>query len=172
MRTLSSRVVHATAWLSVREDAFVRDDGATGTYTVVDKPDFALVLPCADDGFWLVEQYRYPVARRAWEFPQGGGPLTGQALAAAELAEETGLRAATWQHLGRLASAYGYSSQHFDVWLATDLVAGEPDREDSEADMVSRWASEAEVVQMVRDGRMVDAHALAALALLQLHRTG
>ena len=26
------------------------------------------------DGFWLVEQYRYPIGRRTWEFPSGGWP--------------------------------------------------------------------------------------------------
>ena len=55
------------------------------------------MLPAERDGFWLVEQYRHPVGRRAWEFPQGGWPAgaggTPEELGRAELAEETGLRA-------------------------------------------------------------------------------
>ncbi|MFF3500665.1 hypothetical protein [Streptomyces sp. NPDC003247] len=37
----------------------------------MDKPDFVLVVPRERDGFHLVEQYRYPVGGRFWEFPQG-----------------------------------------------------------------------------------------------------
>ena len=65
---------------------------STGVYGVVDKPDFALVIPQDLDGFWVVEQFRYPVGRRAWEFPQGswGAGASGSTidLARSELAEE------------------------------------------------------------------------------------
>ena len=58
VRTKSSREVYRNAWMTVREDEIVRDDGSTGIYGVVDKPDFALIIPQDDTGFWLVEQYR------------------------------------------------------------------------------------------------------------------
>ena len=96
--------------MTVREDQVRRADGSAGIYGVVEKPDSALVLPRWADGFWLVEQFRYPVGRRAWEFPQGswgaGGPGGDQTeLARRELAEETGLRAGTLRHLGHLFEA-------------------------------------------------------------------
>lgn len=69
MQRLSSHEVYRNPWMTVREDRVRRADGSTGIYGVVDKPDFALVLPRFQGGFWLVEQYRYPVDRRAWEFP-------------------------------------------------------------------------------------------------------
>ena len=71
VRTTGSREVYRNPWIRVREDAVERADGSAGVYGVVEKPHFALVLPYERDGFWLVEQYRYPVGRRAWEFPQG-----------------------------------------------------------------------------------------------------
>jgi hypothetical protein len=87
VRTLGSRQVYRNAWMTVREDQVERDDGSTGIYGVVDKPDFALVIPAADNGFWLVEQFRYPAGRRAWEFPQGSWSL-GAAGTGADLAEQ------------------------------------------------------------------------------------
>ena len=174
MRQLSSREVYRNAWMSVREDAVLHADGSKGTYGVVDKPDFALVVPAEDDGFWLVEQYRYPVARRAWEFPQGtwshgsGGPP--EELARAELAEETGLRADRLRHLGHLHEAPGLTSQGFDVWLATGLTQGEVAREATEQDMVCRWVSEPELRRGVREGDVVDGATLAAYALVLLDR--
>ena len=161
--------------MAVREDEVVLPDGRPGLYGVVDKPDFALVVPREDDGsLWLVEQYRYPVGRRSWEFPQGswgaasdgaGGP---GALAAAELREETGLRAARLEHLGRLDEAPGFCSQRFDVWLATGLVAGAPEREVTEQGMRTRRVTEAELQRMVRAGELLDAASIAAYALVTI----
>jgi 8-oxo-dGTP pyrophosphatase MutT (NUDIX family) len=174
VRTVGSHEVFANRWLRLREDEIEYADGSPGTYTVVEKQDFALVIPFDGSGFWLVEQFRYPVGSREEEFPQGGWPAgrggTPAELAAAELAEETGLRADRLEHLGRLFAAYGYSSQSYDVFLATGLTPGEPHRERTEADMVHRRVDEAELRAMVRDGRLRDAHSLAALALFDASR--
>jgi 8-oxo-dGTP pyrophosphatase MutT (NUDIX family) len=102
---VSSRIVYANQWMQLREDVIERPDGSQGIYTYVEKPDFALIIPVEHDGFHLVEQYRYPVSHRSWEFPQG--TLTDrqdadpEELARRELAEETGLRAG---RLTRLAT--------------------------------------------------------------------
>lgn len=171
VRRVGGRTVYRNPWMQVNEDDVVFGDGSTGIYGVVSRPDFVLVLPAQDDGFWLVEQYRYPVRSRQWEFPQGGWAAgrsgSVRQLAATELAEETGHTAGRLDHLGRLFAAYGYSDQRFDVFLATDLSAGEPDREATEQDMQHRWFSRAQVWAMVADGRLCDSHSLAALTLLQ-----
>jgi 8-oxo-dGTP pyrophosphatase MutT (NUDIX family) len=170
MERVGGRVVYTNPWMTVREDTVRRLDGSTGVYGVVEKDDFALVVPRGPGGFWLVEQYRYPIGRRAWEFPQGGWSpgTTGDAadLARAELSEETGVTARSWRHLGHLAQAYGVSTQGFDVWLAEDLTEGEPHREATEADMVHRFVADAELEAMIRCGAVVDGASLAALTLL------
>ena len=174
MRTTSSREAYRNPWIRVREDEFERDDGSTGLYGVVEREHFGLVLPAERDGFWLVEQFRYPVGRRAWEFPQGtwtaGSEGSAEELARAELAEETGLRAGSMRHLGHLDLAPGLSTQEFDVWLATDLTQGPTAREATEADMCSAFVAEAELRAMVRDGRFTDGPSLAAYSLLLLDR--
>jgi len=176
VRRIGTREVYRNRWLSLREDQVRRPDGSHGVYSVVDKPDFALVIPAEGDGFHLVEQYRYPVGGRFWEFPQGtasGGALADPAeLARAELAEETGLRAGTLEPLGHLHCAYGMSSQGFDVFLATDLTPGEPAREVSEQDMRQRLVPRAEFEAMVRGGRITDDSTLAAYALLLMREAG
>ncbi|MGZ4543913.1 MAG: NUDIX domain-containing protein [Blastococcus sp.] len=172
MRTTSSREVYRNPWIRVREDVVERADGTTGVYGVVEKPDFALILPAERDGFWLVEQFRHPVGRRSWEFPQGtwsaGDSGTAEELARAELAEETGLRADTLRRLGHLDLAPGLITQEFDVWLATGLTPGPTAREATEADMRHAFVTAAELAAMIRDGRFTDAPSLAAYALLLL----
>jgi len=174
IRRLGGREVYRTPWMAIREDEVEFPDGLRGTFSVVDKADFVTVLPYADGGFWLVQQYRYPVASREWEFPQGGWPAghsgSTDDLARVELREETGLRAGRFTHLGRLFAAYGYCSQSFDVYLAEDLTAGPAEREATEADMICEWRSEAQLRAMMREGTFRDAHSLAAYSLYALER--
>jgi 8-oxo-dGTP pyrophosphatase MutT (NUDIX family) len=170
VRTTSSREAYRNPWIRVREDVVERADGSTGIYGVIERPDFALVVPAENDGFWLVEQHRHAIGRRSWEFPQGtwshGASGTAEALARTELAEETGFRAADLQHLGHLDLASGLITQGFDVWVATGLTPGATAREPSEADMVQAFVAEAEFRKMIRDGRITDSPSLAAYSLL------
>ncbi|MBU9766270.1 DUF309 domain-containing protein [Mycobacterium sp. TNTM28] len=174
IRRTATREVYRNDWLTLREDAIVRPDGSTGVYAVVDKPTYALVIPYdpAQDRFHLVEQFRYPLGLRRWEFPQGTAPeqqhLDPIALAHRELREETGLRAERMERLGQLDVAAGMSSQRGWVFLATGLTEGEHEREHEEQDMHSAWFSRAEVDQMIRDGEVTDAQSLAAFTLLSL----
>jgi 8-oxo-dGDP phosphatase len=172
MKTLASRVVYRNPWITLREDQVERADGSQGIYSVVDGQDFAVVIPFDGNGFHLVEQYRYPVRTRSWEFPSGAFPegVTGtpEELAAAELAEETGFRAGRLQKLGYLNPANSMIDQGCHVFLATDLIPGEPRRELTEQDMQQQWFPRAEVEQMLRDGVVVDAPTLAAYLLFTL----
>ena len=54
------------------------------------------------------------------------------------------------------------------VFLATELVPGEPRREQTEQDMRQRWFSRSEVEGMIREGIITDGPSLAAYLLLQL----
>lgn len=170
----ASRVVYANPWMRVREDEFERADGTTGTYGVVDKHDFSLVIAEQDGLFHLVEQFRYPIGRRSWEFPMGTWPTGKQGsrieLAQAELREETGLTAGHWELLGHLSEAPGFCSQGYDVYRAADLTPGQHAREDSEFDMVHGTFSETQLRAMIRDGTIVDGTTVAAYGLFLLHR--
>lgn len=175
IRQVSTREVYRNNWLTLREDDIVRPDGSTGVYAVVDKPTCALVIPCDGDRFHLVEQFRYPLGLRRWEFPQGTAPeqqhLEPAELAERELREETGLRAASVVRLGQLDVAPGMSSQRGWVFLATGLTEGDHEREHEEQDMHSEWFTRAEVERMIRDGGITDAQSIAAWAMFLLHRS-
>lgn len=168
----ATRLVYENRWMRVREDQVRRRDGSQGIYGVIEKDDFVVVVPVHDDGaITLVQQFRYPVGARFWEFCQGmwGGPGADPALAAAhELAEETGLTATTLVECGHLYEGYGTMRQGFRVFLATGLTQGTPRPEVEEQDMVSRRFPRAEVERMLRTGEIKDSVTLAAWGLLAL----
>ena len=173
MQTIGTRQVYVNAWMSVREDAIRLLDGTESIYGVIDKPTYALVIPRDGDRLHLVEQFRYPVGGRRWEFPQGTAPdraaVDPTELAASELAEETGLRAGRMEDIGTIDVAPGMSSQRGHVFLATALTQGPTAREHSEQDMTTAWFTVAEFEEMVRTGGVTDSQTLAAYLLLQLH---
>jgi 8-oxo-dGTP pyrophosphatase MutT (NUDIX family) len=172
IQTVATREIYRNNWLTLREDDIRRPDGSGGVYAVIDKPAYALVIPQDGDRFHLVEQFRYPLGLRRWEFPQGTAPdqehLEPMELAARELREETGLRASGLAALGQLDVAPGMSSQRGWVFLATGITEGEHEREHEEQDMHSEWFSRAGVERMIREGEITDAQTIAAWALLLL----
>lgn len=174
VRCLDSRIVYENPWMTLTEDTVERRDGSTGLYGVMRARDFALVMPWDGERFHLVEQFRYPVGARLWEFPQGS--VTGERaaspaeVAAVELEEEAGLRAGRWHHLGFLHAGYGRSSNGFDVFLAEDLEQVPARREVEEQDMRSDAFTVAELWSLVDAGRLTDSHSLAALALWERWR--
>ena len=173
---VASREVYRNNWLTVREDDIRRPDGSPGVYAVIDKPTYALVIPRDGDRFHLVEQFRYPLGMRCWEFPQGTAPdrqhLDPAELAVRELREETGLRAASMERLGMLDVAPGLTSQRGWVFLATGITEGEHEREHEEQDMHSDWFTRAQLERMIRDSEITDAQSIAAWALLLLAERG
>ncbi len=176
VRMLASGVVYEDHWMRLRRDEIERRDGSRGTYAFVEKRDFALVIPAENDGFQLVEEYRYPIGRRTWSFPQGGFGYgesgEPEELARLELAQETGLRAGQLVRLGYLHSSHGTSSQAGHYFLATGLEPGPPEREREEQDMRQAWVSRARFEQMIGEGLITDDSTVAAYALLLLHERG
>jgi ADP-ribose pyrophosphatase len=85
---------------------------------VVDKKDYVVIAPLEGGYLHLVEQFRYPVAGRFWEFPQGSWESSANAsmidVARGELQEEIGFDAKSLVEIGHLFQAYGYSNQGFD----------------------------------------------------------
>ncbi|WP_156685776.1 NUDIX domain-containing protein [Mycobacterium sp. Marseille-P9652] len=172
---VSSREIYRNPWLVLREDRIRRPDGSPGIYSVVERPTYALVVPYEpfDGGrFRLVEQYRYPLGARRWEFPQGTAPDLAEtepsALAARELREETGLSATSFEALGQIDTAAGLTSQRGWVFLATGIVEGEAEREHEEQDMRSAWFPLDEFERMIRAGVISDAQSIAAYGLFLL----
>lgn len=176
IQQVSSVEVYRNNWMAVREDGIRRPDGSAGVYGVVDKPDYALIIPMDGDRLHLVEQFRYPLGLRRREFPQGTAPDLADEppleLAARELREETGLIAGTMTELGLLDVAPGMSSQRGRVFLATELSEGPHEREREEQDMRTAWFPRDEFEKLVARGEITDAQSIAAYTLLLLHERG
>lgn len=168
----SSKVVYQNKWMVVKEDEVEFQNGTTGIYGLVEKPDFALIVLYENGKLHLVKQYRYPVKGSYWEFPQGSyesdPSINVVELVKKELKEETGLVAAKLQQLGHLYEAYGFSNQGFYIFLASDLTQEKKELEVSEEGMENIEVTFGEFETMVQKGEIKDSPTIAAYGLLKI----
>jgi ADP-ribose pyrophosphatase len=174
IKQLSSQIVYRNRWMTVREDRIKRPSGAEGIYGVVEKPHFVVIIPYEDGKVHLVEQYRYPVQGRYWEFPQGSWEdapgKDPEKIAAGELLEETGLVADRLLYAGFLYQGYGYSNQGYHIYFATGLTEQYTNPEPEEEDLITASFTIAQLEEMLLRGEIRDATTMAAYGLVKLKK--
>ena len=146
-------------------------DGSEGRLEMIRHAGASAVLPFLgglfdpDPDVLLVRQYRYASDGYLYEIPAGlpAGPQESwEECAHRELEEETGMRAATMTPLTRIYTTPGFTDEVIRLFVATDLEPGELSRDPDEFMEVVRVAF-SEVLEMVRDGRIVDAKSVATI---------
>ncbi|MEO8463332.1 MAG: NUDIX hydrolase, partial [Chloroflexota bacterium] len=117
-------------------------------------------------------QFRLAAERTLLEIPAGtldrgaDGRIEDPDLAAPrELEEETGFRAASWQHLGAFWTAPGFATELMHLYLARDLRPAHEDRlgpdEDERLELERLpWR---DAVAMAERGEIADAKSLVGL---------
>ena len=167
----ATRTLFESHWFKLRQDDVTLPGGESITYTFVEYPGYAMVVPLLDDRRVLLERiYRYTVQQTLLECPSGG--LDGdepERAAHRELEEETGWVAANMTPLGSFYGTDGISDERFWLFLATELsesgtIAREP-TEQIELEFVPLD----DAVDLATSGGIVDAPSALALLLAQRH---
>lgn len=166
-KTHNSEVVYENPWVTITEDAVTRPDGSPGVYTIMDVKDGVLLIAeDADCNVYIMEAYRYPTRRWAWELPTGGteGGDTHEVTARKELQEELGLTSNEWIKLGEFSPSFGGTMrdrQH--IFVARNCIEGEHNREPGEAIRAVRKVTRQELFEMARNGTIEDGQTLSGL---------
>lgn len=165
-----TRRVYDNPWIAIDEIQAEAPTGRPALYGLVSFKNLAIaVLPLHDDGtVTLVGQNRFPFADYSWEIPEGGAPLGEDPLAAGqrELREEAGLVAADWREILRLQLSNSVSDEIGVGFLATGLVQG-PVEPDETEDLAIVRVPFGEALRAATSGRIQDA--LTVAMLLRAH---
>ena len=170
--TLSEAVKYDNPWITVTEYQVINPSGGKGIYGKVHFKNFAIgIIPVDKDlNTWLVGQYRYTLNAWHWEIPEGGGPLSQDALESAkrELREETGLIAGSWSEIMRLHTSNSVTDEVGHIFLAEDLKEGASAPEETEADLKVWKLPLQEALGMVLEGKITDS--MSIMAILKVAR--
>lgn len=162
-------MIYENTWILIKEHKVINPSGKEGIYGKVSFKNKAIgIIPLDEDhNTWLVGQYRYTLDEYSWEIPMGGGLLTEDILSAAkrELKEETGLSAKKWTNFLRIHTSNSVTDEEGFVFLAEDLIMGEPNFEDTEEIKIVKIPF-SEAYKMAIENEITDSISLAGILKL------
>lgn len=168
---VESRPVYSGRIVHLNLDTVRFPDGSTGELEMIRHSGAAAVLPLAgsvddeDPEVVLIRQYRYAADGYVYEVPAGRPSEPGEdweLCARRELEEETGLRAREMRKLTSILTTPGFTDERIHLFLATGLEEGEHSRDADEFMEVVRFPY-SRVLEMVRDGEIVDAKSICTI---------
>ncbi|HEX2190566.1 MAG TPA: NUDIX hydrolase [Longimicrobiaceae bacterium] len=168
---VESRPVYSGRIVHLNLDTVRFPDGSTGELEMIRHSGAAAVLPVAgstddeDPEVVLIRQYRYATDGYVYEVPAGRPSEPGEdweLCARRELEEETGLRAGEMRRLTTIYTTPGFTDERIHLFLATGLEEGAHARDADEFMEVVRLPF-SRVLEMVRDGEIVDAKSICTI---------
>ncbi len=170
-RLLESRIIHDGRIVHLSIDRVEFPDGSTGELEMIRHSGAAAVLPLLDPishpdpRIILIHQLRYAGGGYLYEVPAGRPDRPGEDwmdCARRELEEETGYRPGRLHPLTSILTTPGFTDERIHLYLATELEQGEEKKDvDEFMDVVTVRLSEA--LEMIGDGRIVDAKTICTL---------
>ena len=118
----------------------------------------------------LVTQFRYPFKQTLIELPAGKlfEDEDPAHCAVRELEEETGYRTGKLEKLGAIATTPGFCTEVLHIYLATDLTAGDHNREEGEYGMEMHEYTLEEIEKLIREQKIYDAKTLSGILYYKL----
>jgi ADP-ribose pyrophosphatase len=161
---------------NARFDTFVHPvKGVPLRATVLETPPWCNVVAITpDEKIVLVRQFRFGVREVTVEIP-GGMVDPGEDHATAvkrELQEETGYTSNDWSYLGASQQNPAFHDELCHMWLAIDARKTHAVRPDGTEHIQVELMTPEAVVQAVRDGSFMHAHAIVALSRVYDLRIG
>ncbi len=166
-RTIASRRAYDGRVISLRVDEVELEGGRRSTREVVEHPGAVGVLAWDGERLAMVRQWRHATGGALLEIPAGTLEEDEEPLATArrELAEESGLAAATWVTGPRFYTAPGFCTELMHLFLATDLADASASADDDE-ELEPSWLSLPDALGAIEDGSVADAKTIAGILWL------
>lgn len=166
---IKRELVHKGAIIELNRDTMQLPDGSIEYFDFIYHKGAAAVVPVKDDGkILMVRQYRNAIDDYTLEIPAGGKNGASEPTldcAYRELEEETGYYAekSDLQLLISLYTTVAFCNEKIDIYLARNLRKTQQHLDDDEYIDVEEYTID-ELMQLIYDGKIVDAKTIAALS--------
>jgi len=164
---ISSETLAQGGLLTVKKDVVRLANGNISQREYVMHPGAVVIVPLLPNGNVLLErQFRYPLHQVFVELPAGKIDPDEDVLKTGqrELLEETGYTAQNWIKLGVQHPCIGYSNEVIHIYLASNLSAGEHQRDEDEMLEVFDVKLE-QCLEMISNQEITDSKTIVALFL-------
>jgi ADP-ribose pyrophosphatase len=162
---MTNTLIHKGNLLELHSERVDFPNGGHTYFDIVKHPGGAVIAAINDDNeICLLKQWRHALGEMIWELPAGclepGEPP--METAKRELEEEAGVKAQQWLDLGKISSSPGFSNEMLYLYEARKLSTGTVKLDDAEQ-LTAHWLPIEKVLEMARDGDIIDAKTLAVL---------
>lgn len=150
-------------------------DGSLHDFHLADSPDGVVLVALTTAGeIVLVEQFRHPFEKNFLELPSGvvDPGETPEQAAERELREETAYQGSSVRLLGTLSLNPSWQTLRVHIVLVQDAERAGAKSLDESEDTRVRLTTPARLRELIRDGTVDSATAVAALALHEWSRPG
>ncbi len=164
-KTMKSDKLYEGKLLNLRVDTVEIPDKKYSKREIVEHPGGVGIIPVTDDNsIVLVKQYRKAVERFLLEIPAGKLELNEEPRETAirELKEETGFEAKKIEYLLEFYTSPGFSNEKIYLFLATDLIAGEPTPDSGEFIEIEKYNID-DLIKMIERGEIVDSKTIIGI---------
>ncbi len=167
--TVDSKIAYQNQFMTIVEDQIIHPDGRPGVYSYRSLSKSVAIVPVdRDGGIYLVEVWRYPIQRFAWEIPMGGIESADESpLVAAqrELLEEAGLKAQQWSKLARIHPCPSVSDEQA-IYFVAQQVQQQPHTDTNEVSQVKKFTLK-QINQLIESGQLTNGQAITAILMAQ-----
>ena len=162
--SIKSEIVYEGPIFKVRKH-IVNSVAGESVRDVLEHSGGVVMIAIKDDGKILMEeQFRKPLEKVLLELPAGklepGEDPEKAALR--ELAEETGYRAGSIQHIVTYTPTCGYSNEYLYVYVCKDLTPGETNLDDTEDIDVVEYTPD-ELIDLILSKQIIDSKTLVGI---------
>lgn len=167
---LESNEKYSDPWIKVTRDEVLRPDGNPGTYATVQlKSGVCVIAVDESENVHLTQEFHYAVGRTTIEGVSGGieDDESAELAAQRELAEELGLTAGKWTHLGKIDPFTAAIHSTVDLYLAEQL--SECPKAPEGTELIEHVVFPIQsAIEMVRNGTITHSPTVAALLRIVL----
>ena len=164
-KTVTTEEIFKGKIIRVRRDMVEMPDKSLAEREIVEHPGGVGVVALTEDNeIYLVNQYRKPFDMSMYEIPAGklDKGEKPEVCGARELEEETGLKAKTFEYLGKIFPSPGFTDEITYICLAKDLYQGTVNLDEDEyLDVVKVPLKKA--LEMVENGEICDAKSVVGI---------
>ncbi len=171
-KAIKSKSIYKNNYLEILVDTLKLDNKQwEHVHFVKPNENGVAVIPHKNDKIFLLKQYRHPIKEYLWQIPMGQieKGQSPEEAAKAELQEEAGFAAKSFEKIGIISAEPGMSSQKEIIYVAKGLSKVSTKRHYNEIVIKARWFDMSQIDKMIKTSQIICGFTLSSILLYKVN---